>query len=168
MGFVLDYETEYSEQIFIKASAKDCDAFLKNYTRFGWVLQGKTSISDGLYRLSLKRSKQHPNLNELHRLENQFQALSDKICVKYGKVSKRSDRIDPDYLDYDSPQAFAKEKKLTAGTIVLNTVLCFTLIGFLMWLDTFKALTIDNKKAKEYAEIKAQCQEIFRKAEALV
>ncbi len=170
MGLALDYETSNVEGITLRLSKKDGDMFLKNYSHFGWKLISKLSVDgyDDLYSYILERNKNHANYEQLKELENEFLRVTKEIKVKDPSALFIAGNVNPDYIDYERDKPLSEIYKLTTGTIILNTLACFILIGFLMWLDTAKKLAIDNKKAVKNNELQTKIKEIFRKAEDLL
>ena len=178
MGFKLDFETDEFEGITITQSSKKGDNFLKNYKSFGWYLyakkehpvyddNGRRYQDADLYDYILYRNKNHPNIDELRALENKFQTKIEEIKMREEALVGVGEKFVPDYFDFRGDKPLMEVYTLTKGTIILNTVLCMILIGFLMWADSLLKL-MKNGKAKKYLEIQKECVAILEEAENLL
>ncbi len=168
MAFELDYENTTREGITLRVEKKDGEQFVKNYAHFGWKLISRLKVDgyDDLYSYILERRKDDVRYEAWRRLENEFQAAGKALRFRNQSGLFFGNLVNPDYLDYQAEKPFMEEYTLTKGRMIFNTLLCFVLIGFLLWADSLYSLT-KNKKARRIAEVKAQCLDIFRRADEL-
>lgn len=177
MSFKLDFETEEIEGITITAHCAEGDVFVKNYECFGWYLYVKNEHpvydDDGnryentdLYDYVLYRDKNLANIDTLRLLEDRFQATAARIDVRKEALVGVGEKLNPDYFDFLGDKPIDSVYKLSLGKAIVNTVLCFCVIGFFLWASSLSQMA-KNGKAKENLEAQQECKKILNDARLL-